>query len=119
MTTYLPPEVQAGLDAARRLARRKATRLRVEAGERSYPVLRAWDGGFALEAETAPHLRGRVALYDGARLLSHCLIIASEEEEGELRFEYKRITEAHDTQPLDFYRAPDAPIALLGPVREV
>lgn len=118
MSTYLPPEVQAGLDAARRLARRKASRLRVELGEESYKVLRAWDGGFAVEAGTTPHLRGRVALYDGTRLLSHCLIIASEEEGDELRFEYKRITDVHDEQPLDFYRAPDAPIALLGPVRD-
>jgi len=115
MTTYLPPDVQAGLDAARRLARKASSRLRIEVGDDVYHVLRAWDDGFALDAQTTPQLRGRVALYDGTRLLSHGLIIASEEDGGELRFEFKRLTEAHEEQPLDFYRAPDAPVALLGP----
>jgi len=113
MTTYLPPEVQAGLDAARKTALKRASRLRIRAGEAQFPVLRSWRDGFALDADHAPALRGRVELYDGARLLSQCLIIASEEEGGELRFEYKSMTEASDRQPLDFYRAPDAPVALL------
>lgn len=114
MSTYVPDNVQAGLDAARKPALKRCSRLRVEAGDDTYHVLRAWDGGFALDAATTPQLRGRVALYDGAQLLSHCLIIASEEEHGEIQCDYKRISEAHDTQPLDFYRAPDAPIALLA-----
>ena len=119
MTTYLPPDVQAGLDAARKLARKVASRLRIEIDDQVYSVLRAWDDGFALDAETTPNLRGRVALYDGGRLLSHGLIIASEEDAGEIRFEYKRLTDAHEEQPVDFYRKPDAPIALLGPARAI
>ena len=114
MESVLPREIQAGLDAARKEARIHASRLRIRVGERYFPVLRAWEDGFSLDAETAPVLRGRVALYDGTRLLSQCLIIASEDEGDELRFEYKRMTEATDEQPLDFYRAPDAPVALLG-----
>lgn len=114
MSTYLPPDVQAGLDAARRRARKRAGRLRVEVGGEIHPVLRAWEGGFALAADSAPHLRGRVALYDGTRLLSHGLIIASVEDDGKIHCEYKRISDAHETQPLDFCRAPDAPVALLG-----
>ncbi|WP_101065575.1 hypothetical protein [Roseovarius salinarum] len=114
MTTFLPKDVQAGLDAARKRAQKKSHRLRVQVGEDWYPVLRAWEGGFALDAEDAPHLRGLVDLYDGARHLSQCLIVASEEEAGEIRFEYKRMTEATGEQPVDFERAPDAPIALLG-----
>jgi len=47
-------------------------------------------------------------------MISHCLTIASEEEAGEIRFEYKRMTEASDAQPLDFHRAETAPVALLG-----
>ena len=31
----------------------------------------------------------------------------------EIEFEYKRTTEAADRQPLDFYRPPNAPVALL------
>lgn len=116
MSTFLPPEVQAGLDAARKAALKRASRIRIQVDDTIYPVLRSWEGGFALDGDSAPTLRGRVDLYDGTRLLSHCLIIASEEEHGELRFEYKRMTDVTGEQPLDFYRAPDAPIALLdGP----
>lgn len=116
MSTFLPKEVQAGLDEARKKALKQASRLRIQTGDRIFPVLRAWDGGFSLNAETAPVLRGRVELYNGPRLLSHCLIIASEEEAGEIRFEYKRMTEATGSQPLDYHRAADAPVALItGP----
>lgn len=114
MSTFLPPEVQAGLDEARKRATRTSRRLRIEAGGDSYSVLHAWEGGFALDADAAEHLRGRVDLYDGTRHVSQCLIVASEEDSGEIRFEYKRITEATGEQPLDFERAPDAPVALIG-----
>ena len=114
MTTFLPKEVQTGLDAARIAALRKSSRLRVETGEDSYRVLRMWAGGFTVEADVVPPLRGLVDLYDGARHLYQCLIIAADAEGGEMRYDFKRATEAHDRAPLDFYRAPDAPIAYLG-----
>lgn len=114
MTTFLPKEVQAGLDAARIAALRKSSRLRVEAGDDSYRVLRLWSDGFTVEADVVPPLRGLVDLYDGANHLYQCLIIAADTEGGEMRYDFKRSTEAHDRAPLDFYRAPDAPIALLG-----
>lgn len=114
MSTFLPPDVQAGLDAARKKALRDTHRLRVQAGERVYPVLQAWENGFSLELGEDDTLRGRVDLYDGARHLSQCLIIASEEDGDVMRFEYKRMTEASDVQPLDFVRADHAPIALIG-----
>ncbi|WP_288939128.1 hypothetical protein [uncultured Roseovarius sp.] len=114
MTTYLSPDVQAGLDDARKRAVRQSRRLRVHAGEDAYPVLRAWEGGFAMEAGKAGHLRGLVDLYDGTKHLSHCLIVASEEEGGEIRFELKRVTPASDEAPVDFERDPQAPVALIG-----
>ena len=114
MSTYLPPDVQAGLDAARKKAMRNNHRLRVQAGERMYHVLQAWENGFSLELGDDDTLRGRVDLYDGARHLSQCLIVASEEDGDIMRFEYKRMTEASDTQPLDFVRAENAPVALIG-----
>ncbi len=114
MTTYLPPDVQAGLDAARRRAVRNSSRLRVHAGETTYPVLRAWRGGFAVAADGAPHLRGLVDLYDGANHLSRCLIVASEEENGEMRFDLKRATDAREAQPVDFERDPQGPVALIA-----
>lgn len=115
MTTFLPKEVQDGLDAARLASLKKASRLRIYTDEDKnvYPVLRLWRTGFTLAAEGAPHLRGLVDLYDGANHLYQCLIIASDEEDGELVFEFKRNTAAFDKAPLDFYRDPEAPIALL------
>lgn len=113
MTTFLPKDVQAGLDAARMRSLKKKSRLRVQSGDRSYKVLRFWAEGFALEAEGAPHLRGLVDLYDGTRHIYQCLIVASEEENGEMRFEFKRNTAVSDKPPLDFYRDENAPVALL------
>jgi len=114
MSTYLSPEVQAGLDVARKAALKKSHRLRIEADGQVWRVLRAWEDGFSLDLEEAPHLRGLVDLYNGTDLVSQCLIIASEEEGHEIRFEYKRMTDAVSEQPLDFYRSPDAPVALIG-----
>lgn len=117
MTTFLPKDVQDGLDAARRASLRKASRLRVRAGDDLYPVLSLWRDGFAVEADSVPPLRGLVDLFDGAHHLYQCLIVASEEERGEMRYEFKRSTQAQDKAPLDFYRDPAAPIALLGEPR--
>ena len=114
MSTFLPKDVQAGLDAARRKSWKKSHRLRVQAGDEIYQVVQAWDDGFSLEASVAHHLRGRVDLYDGTKLLSQCLIVASEEDGDLLRFEYKRMTEATGEQPLDFERAANAPVALIA-----
>jgi hypothetical protein len=113
MSTYLSEEVRAGLEAARIAALKKSSRLRVFADDEFHPVLRLWRDGFAIEAASTPHLRGLVDLYDGANHLYQCLIVASEEEAGEMRYEFKRNTVASDSAPLDFYRDPDSPIALL------
>ncbi|MEQ9243309.1 hypothetical protein [Roseovarius indicus] len=114
MTTYLPPEVQAGLDDARKRALKKSQRLSVQAGEETFRVLEAWDDGFALELAVADHLRGMVDLYDGPTLVSQCLIVASEEDGNQMRFEYKRMTEATGEQPVDFEKPENAPVALIG-----
>ena len=115
MSTYVSKEVREGLDAARIAGLKKISRLRVEMDEAHYPVLRLWRNGFSVEAGSVPRLRGLVDLYDGATHLYQCLIVASEEDAGEMRYEFKRNTAATDKAPLDFYRDPDAPIALLGP----
>lgn len=113
MTDILPKEVQEGLAQARKQALRQKSRLRVHADDQVFPVLRFWDGGFALDTENAPHLRGLVGIYDGARHLYQCLIVASEEGDGEMVYEFKWHTEAVDTAPLDFYKDENAPVALL------
>ena len=113
MTTILPDEVQAGLDLARKRALKASSRLAIEAEGRRLKILRRWDGGFAVEAEQVPHLRGLVDLYDGTRHLSRCLIVASEEEGGEVCYDVKQMTAADDVQPLDYERAEDAPVGLI------
>lgn len=82
-------------------------------GDESYRVLRFWKNGFSMEEETAPNLRGLVDLYDGSRYLYQALIVTSEVEDGEVKFEFKRSTAAVDKAPLDFERDENAPIALL------
>lgn len=114
MSEFLPKEVREGLEAARKADLRRKSRLRVHAGDEIFPVLRFWQSGFSLDADTAPHLRGLVDLYNGGVHLYQCLIVASEEENGEMKFEFKRSTEAVDKAPLDYYREENAPVALLG-----
>jgi hypothetical protein len=113
MSDFLPKEVREGLELARKRGLLAKSRLRVHADDKVYPVLRFRDDGFVLDAENAPHLRGLVDIYDGARHLYQCLIVASEEEAGEMNYEFKWHTEALDRPPLDFYRDENAPVALL------
>ena len=114
MTDVLPKEVLEGLQEARKRSLRKKSRLRVRAGGYEFTILRYWDEGFALDAEDAPHLRGLVDVYDGSRHVSQCLIVASEEDAGEMVYEFKRETMAHDHVPLDYERDAHAPVALLA-----
>ncbi|MFT6675780.1 MAG: hypothetical protein ACJAVM_001973 [Sulfitobacter sp.] len=114
MEVFFSKEVQEGLDAARRESLRKASRLRIDVGGVYYPVLRMWKTGFAVDAEDAPHLRGLVDLFDGANHLFQCLIVASEEDAGEMRYEFKRATPVAHAAALDFERAPNAPMGLIA-----
>jgi len=111
MATFLPREIREGLAVAHRLAAKKKSRLRVVSGGQSFTVLRVWEDGFSLDVEDAPHLRGLVDLYDGARQLSQCLIVASEEEHGEMRYGLKWATAVQDRPPLDFAVDENAPVA--------
>lgn len=113
MFEFLPKEVREGLEKARKRDLRRKSRLRVHTDEDVFPVLRFWETGFVLDAENAPHLRGLVDIYDGSRHLAQCLIVASDEENGEMIYEFKRNTAAVDKAPLDFARDENAPIALL------
>ncbi len=113
MSEYLPKEVREGLERARKAALRKKSRLRVHAGESVFPVLELHDAGFEVLREDAPHLRGLVDLYDGARHLYQCLIVASEEAGERMKYDFKRATEVRAKAPLDFVRDENAPVALL------
>ena len=112
MTDFLPKEVREGLEAARKADLRRKSTLRVHMGGEVYPILRFRDDGFTIDAD-GPHLRGLVDVYNGGNHLYQCLIVASEEGDGEMHYEFKRSTEAADRAPLDFHRDPLAPVALL------
>jgi hypothetical protein len=114
MSEYLPKEVRAGLELARKAARKKRSRLNIRVGDQSFVILRHWDEGFALDKDDAPHLRGLVDLYDGARHLSQCLIVASSEDDDEMVYEYKWATPASERAALDYPRDENAPVALIG-----
>jgi len=109
MSDYLPKEVREGLEEARKRDLRRRARLRIMVGGEVYPILRSWDGGFALDAEQVAHLRGLVDIYDGARHLKQALIIAADVEGPELICVIKRETTVHDRPPLDFERDESAP----------
>jgi hypothetical protein len=112
MFSFLSKEVRDGLENARARDLVRKSRLRIVADGQSYPVIRLQRDGFSLP-EGAPHLRGLVDLYDGARLVARCLVIASAEEPGQMRYEYKRRTEVSDRPALDFALRESAPVALI------
>jgi len=113
MTDMLPREVREGLELARRSARRRKSRLRLHVGDRTYPILRFSHDGFQLDIEDAPHLRGHVDIYEGHRHLYQALIVAAAREGDCMSYEFKRSTPATDHAPLDYFRADDAPVALI------
>ncbi len=116
METVFSKEIQSGLDRARMEALKKSSRLRVGFGEDVLPVLRMWKTGFAMEADQ-PALRGFVELYDGSIHLFQCLIVASDEEGGERRYEFKRATAIVEKPAVDFEVPDDAPAALIDYIR--
>lgn len=114
MTTFLPDDVRESLAAARIQGLKKASRHSVQVGDQSFPVLSLWENGFSVDASDMPPLRGLVDLYEGSTHKAQCLIVASDEEDGLTRYEFKRATSATANAPLDFYRDPEAPTALIG-----
>ena len=114
MEAVFSKEIQAGLDAARLAGLRKASRLQINVDGETHPVLRMWKTGFAVAAADAPHLRGLVDLYDGANHLFQCLIVAGEEEAGEMQYEFKRATAVAYAAALDFEKSANAPAGLIA-----
>lgn len=114
MLESLPQSIWDELHAARTEAAKARSRLRVEANGKSHPVLRLTPDGFALDIADAPKLRGLVDLFDGSRHLSRCLIVAAQEDAGQMVYDFKRNTAASNGAPLDFERSENAPVALLA-----
>lgn len=115
MSDFLPKEVRDGLDQARvRAAKRKKRRLRVRVGAEDYAIQTFGADAFTLRADGAPHLRGRVDIYDGSNHLYQALIVTAALEGREMRYEFKRMTKAQDQVPLDYAQAKDAPAGLIA-----
>ncbi|MEM0947560.1 MAG: hypothetical protein AAGK37_09160 [Pseudomonadota bacterium] len=115
MSEFLPKEVRAGMELARKRAQRNASRLRLQVGDQSFTILRLWDKGLSLEEDADAPARGYADIYDGQRHLTQCLIVASDNEPGERCFEFKRATAAHDNAPRDYAVEKTAPAGLLPP----
>ncbi len=113
MLEFLPKELRDGLEAARISKLKRKSRLRVELGGQIFPILRFWHDGFSVDAARTAHLRGLVDVYDGARHIFQCLIVASTVENDELICDFKRATAVRDTPALDFWRDENAPIGFL------
>jgi len=116
MLEFLPREILDGLREAHLNTLARKSRIRVRVGDAEYRVLKRWHDGFALALKDAPKLRGLVDLYDGARHLSQCLIVASEADGDMMLYEFKRNTASASEPALDFVVDDMRPVALLtGP----
>lgn len=113
MNDQLPEAVRLGLEQARKAALRRSSRLCIHVDDQVFRVLRLWDDGFAMDAEDAPQLRGHVDLYDGARHLSQCLVVASQREGDEMVFEFKWNTRVSNHPPADFAFEKESPAGYL------
>lgn len=113
MTTYVPEAVQQGLDKARIARMKKSSRLRIETPDGYFRILRLWDTGFSVASEDAPHLRGFVDVYEGPTQLFQCLIVAANEEAGEMQYEFKRMTAVSSSAPRDFAAETEPPVGLI------
>ncbi|WP_407494589.1 hypothetical protein [Pseudooceanicola sp. MF1-13] len=113
MSTFISKDIQAGLDSARMSALKKSARLRVVIGEDRYPILRMEDHGFAVSRADTPQLRGLVDVYDGGVHLWQCLIVAAEEEDDLMVYDFKRQTVPMDGPAVDFEVDANAPVALI------
>lgn len=102
MLEFLPEDIRRGLLMAQERTTRRTRRLSVHVGDAVFPLSRLWDGGFSVDAQRTPRLRGLVDLYDGPRHLSQCLIIAAAAEGGQTIYEFKRETAAVDRPPRDY-----------------
>lgn len=110
---FLPKDVQVGLDAARKVALARKSRLRVDVGGQVFPILKFWKDGFALDGGVTTHLRGLVDVFDGARHEFQCLIVASRQEGDMLICDFKRATRVVESAALDYFRDENAPVGYL------
>lgn len=88
--TELPPEIASAIERDRRKQRRRATRYRVAAADRLYPVIELGAAGFVIEADAPPHLRGYVDILEGDERIARRLVVCVSAADGLVRYEFKR-----------------------------
>jgi len=113
MLEYLPEDIRRGLEAAQGRSLRKRSRLCIHVNDAVFPILRLWQSGFAVDSRRVPQLRGLVDIYDGPRHISQCLIIASEDDGREMRYDFKRATAITETPVRDYAEDSAAPFGFL------
>ena len=113
MLEFLPQDIRDAIASAYKRERRRKSKLHVQCGDAVFPILRLWEGGFALDAALSPQLRGLVDIYDGSRHIYQGLIVASEPADGEVLCDFKRLSVVSDQQPLDYWRDTEAPAGYL------
>jgi hypothetical protein len=113
MLEFLPHGFRIGQTPGVPPRAQRKTRLRVQVGDAVFPVVRFWHDGLALDAALTPRLRGLVDVYDGARHIFQCLIVATTVEGDEVICTFKRSTAVVDKAPLDFWRDENGPVAFL------
>lgn len=114
MLENLPDDIRKGLEGARHRAQRRGKRLCVHMGERVYPIMDLTDTGFSVDPARVPPLRGFVDIHDGPRHLSRALIIAADEGDDVVVYEFKRETLIPDTPIRDFVEERATPTGLLA-----
>jgi hypothetical protein len=115
MIECLPDDLRKALAKAHRMKARRNSRLLLHVGAHTYPILRRWEGGFAIDAAMVHSLRGQVVITDGARASWHCLIVASRLEGDALICDFKTVTPARLGPPRDYAEDRPAVAGLLPP----
>lgn len=96
MDSILPGQVLSELERGRRTGRRKRTRHLVVAGTRQHPIVELSEGGFVIEADGLPHLRGYVEIMRGDERISRRLAQFAWARDGLVGYEFKHDANARE-----------------------
>jgi hypothetical protein len=115
MDSILPGQVLSELVNGRRAERRPRTRHLVVAGRRQHRIVELSQGGFVIEADDLPHLRGYVDIMLGEERVARRLAQFAWARGGLVGYEFKHDGGAREA-PADYERP--AHTGLLTPPEE-
>ncbi len=84
------------------IVRGKARAMRLESGNRRFPILSLGPDGCLIEAPDGARLRGFADIFDGEIHVATCLIVLAAPEGPFLRCTFKRRTVPRTAPPADF-----------------